>query len=163
MELQYQSFQRAYTISWMEIWKKQMNILSTGKMLTRKRFAQWAYTGEYIPAEPEFILASTQLANLKKGSASKALVDDTANPLASFKSVIENENKDLCDHCRLDPEQTMWFVSETLLFSLLQQLWLLPAESLLAMSKNHRKIIKETVDDSSIQQQQGISLFNYSL
>lgn len=71
------------------------------------RFAQWAYTGEYIPAEPEFILASTQLANLKKGSASKALVDDTANPLASFKSVIENENKDLCDHCRLDPEQTM--------------------------------------------------------
>lgn len=63
------------------------------------RFAQWAYTGEYISAEPEFILASAQLASLKKGSVSKASGDDTASSLASFKIVNENEKNDLCSHC----------------------------------------------------------------
>jgi hypothetical protein len=63
------------------------------------RFAQWAYTGEYSPAEPDLIIASAQLASLKLSSAPKASVDNTAKSLASFNMVSEDEKKDQCDYC----------------------------------------------------------------
>ncbi|KAK1249009.1 hypothetical protein MKX08_007229, partial [Trichoderma sp. CBMAI-0020] len=54
------------------------------------RFAQWAYTGEYSPAEPDLIIASAQLASFKLGSTLKASVDNTAHSLASFSIAFNN-------------------------------------------------------------------------
>lgn len=63
------------------------------------RFAQWAYTGEYSPAEPDRIIAPAQPATLKMSSAPKASADNIAKSLASFNMVSEHEKKDKCDHC----------------------------------------------------------------
>ncbi|EHK44586.1 hypothetical protein TRIATDRAFT_35595, partial [Trichoderma atroviride IMI 206040] len=62
------------------------------------RFAQWAYTGEYSPAEPDLITASAQLASLKLSSTPKASVDNTARSLASF-------NINICLQCRKTPQK----------------------------------------------------------
>lgn len=63
------------------------------------RFAQWAYTGEYSPAEPDRIIAPSQLATLEMSSAPKASVDNVAKSLASFNMMSDDEKKDQCDHC----------------------------------------------------------------
>lgn len=63
------------------------------------RFAQWAYTGEYSPAEPDIIATSAQLANLEHSAAPNAPVDNTAKSLSSFYVGTEDEKKDQCDHC----------------------------------------------------------------
>lgn len=59
------------------------------------RFAQWAYTREYSPAEPDLIIASAQLSSLQQSSAPEPSADDTAKSLASF-----DEKKDKCDGCK---------------------------------------------------------------
>lgn len=60
------------------------------------RFAQWAYTREYSPAEPDLIIASAQLSSLQQSSAPEPSADDTAKSLASF-----DEKKDKCDGCKI--------------------------------------------------------------
>lgn len=63
------------------------------------RFAQWAYTREYSPAEPDFIIASAQLSTLEQSSAPEASADNTAKSLASFNILKEDEKRDKCEHC----------------------------------------------------------------
>lgn len=63
------------------------------------RFAQWAYTRDYISADPEFVVAAPQLANSKQDSAANPSVDGTVYSLASFKIIDENHTKDTCEYC----------------------------------------------------------------